>query len=177
MRFIPLLFIIFFDLLLGETSGEKREKKLCIRWWSGSDLWQPGKSYQVADWDGKIFGLAQLDISVEKAKSIVINTKDNTKVPINVLSEQVEQVNHFEYFGSTITSDGSTDKAISARISKTRITMLRLRRALVSKRLTLRNQGLLIEAFLNPVLLHGLEPLSSDAQILVDEKRLCTVLK
>ena len=78
----------------------------------------------------KTFGLAQLEISVEKTKSIVINTKDNTNVPINVLSEQVEQVNHFKYLGSIIASDGSADKAISARISKTRIAMLRLRPAL-----------------------------------------------
>ena len=37
--------------------------------------------------------------------------------------------------------------------------MLRLRPALVSKRLTLRNKGLLIETFLKPVLLYGLETL------------------
>ena len=35
--------------------------------------------------------------------------------------------------------------------------MLRLRLALVSKRLTLRNKGLLIETFLEPVLLYGLQ--------------------
>ena len=44
----------------------------------------------------KTLGLAQLEISVEKTKNIVINTKDNTYVPINVLSGQVEEVNHFE---------------------------------------------------------------------------------
>ena len=103
--------------------------------------------------------MAQLEISVEKFKSIVIDTKDNTNVSINVLSEQVEQVNHFEYLGSIKASDGSADKAISARISKRRIAMLRLRPALVSKRLTLRNKGLLIETFLERVLLYGLETL------------------
>ena len=37
--------------------------------------------------------------------------------------------------------------------------MIRLRLTMVSKRLTLRNKGLLIEAFLKPVLLYGLETL------------------
>ena len=100
------------------------------------------------------FRLAQLENSAEKIKSIVINTKENTNVPINVLSEQAEQINHFEYFGSIIASDGSAHKAISARIFKTRIAMLSLRPALVSKSLTLRNKGLLIETFTktNPAL-------------------------
>ena len=74
-------------------------------------------------------------------------TEDKTEVPINVLSEQVEQVNHFEYLGSIISSGGSADKAISARISKTRIALLQLRPALVSKRLTLRSTSLLVETF------------------------------
>ena len=107
----------------------------------------------------KTFGLAQLEISVEKTISIVIKTKDNTNVPINVLSEQVKQIIYFEYLGSIISTDDSAVKVISARISKTKIAMLRLRQALVSKRLTLRNKGLRIENFLNPVLLYGLETL------------------
>ena len=102
----------------------------------------------------KSFGLAKLENYVEKTKSIEINAKDNTNVIINVLSEQV---NHFEYFGSIKASDGSADKAIIACISKTRIAMLRLRPALVSKRLALRNKGLFIETFLKPVLLYCLE--------------------
>ena len=104
----------------------------------------------------KTFGMAQFEISVEKTESIAIITKDNTNVSINVLGEQVEQVNHFEYLSSTIASDSSADKAISVRISKKKIAMLRLRPALVSKRLTLRINGLLIETFLKPVLLYGL---------------------
>ena len=74
-------------------------------------------------------------------------------------SEQVEQVYHFEYLDSTISSDGRADKAVRARISKTRIAMLRLIPALVSKRLTLRNKGLLIETFLKPVLIYDFETL------------------
>ena len=73
----------------------------------------------------KTFGLDQLEISVKKTESIVINTKNNTNVPISVLSEQVKQVYHLEYLGSIIASDDSADKASSARISTTRIAMLR----------------------------------------------------
>ena len=153
----PLLFIILFDFLLSKTSGEKRNFAYADDLALTSD--NQANATKSLNEMAKTFGLAQLEISVEKTKSIVINTKDNTNVPINVLSEQVEQVNHFEYLGSIIASDGSADKAISARISKTRIAMLRLRPALVSKKLTLRNKGLLIETFLKPVLLYGLETL------------------
>ena len=153
----PLLFIILFDFLLSKTSGEKRNFAYADELALISD--NQANATKSLNEMIKTFGLAQLEISVEKTKSIVINTKNNTNVPINVLSEQVEQVNHFEYLGSIIASDGSADKAISARISKTRIAMLRLRPALVSKRLTLRNKGLLIETFLNSALLYGLETL------------------
>ena len=74
-----------------------------------------------------------------------------------MLSEQFEQVYHFEYLDSTISFDGRAVKAVRARISKTRIAMLRFRPALVSTRLTLRNKGLLIETFLKPVLIYGFE--------------------
>ena len=153
----PLLFIILFDFLLSKTSGEKRNFAYADDLALISD--NQANATKSLNEMAKTSGLAQLEISVEKTKSIVINTKDNTNVPINVLSEQVEQVNHFEYLGSIIASDGSADKAISARISKTRIAMLRLRPALVSKKLTLRNKGLLIETFLKPVLLYSLETL------------------
>ena len=154
---LGLLFIILFDFLPSKTSGEKRTFAYADDLALISD--NQANATKSLNEIAKTFGLAQLEISVEKTKSIVINTKDNTTVPINVLSEQVEQVNLFEYLGSIIASDGSADKAISARISKTRIAMLRLRPALVSKRLTLRNKGLLIETFLKLVLLYGLETL------------------
>ena len=99
--------------------------------------------------------------SFEKSKHVLTNTKNNTNVPINVHSEQIERFNHFEYlyFGSIVLSDGSTSRAISARISKTRIAMLRLRTTLFLERLTLRSKGLLIEIVLKPVLLLVLETL------------------
>ena len=127
----PLLFIILFDCLLSKTSGEKRNFAYAddLAWISDNQANATKLLNEIA----KIFGLAQLEISVEKTKSTVTNIKDNTNVPINVLSEQVEKVNHFEYLGSIIASDGSADKVISARISKTRIAMLRLRPALMSK--------------------------------------------
>ena len=153
----PLLFIILFDFLLSKNSEEKRNFAYADDLALNSD--NQTNATKSLDEMSKTFGLAQLEISVEKSKSIVINTNDNIIVPINVLSEQVEQVNNFEYLGSIIASDGSTDKAISARISKTRIAMLRIRPALVSERLTLRNKGLLIETFLEPVLLYGIETL------------------
>ena len=102
----PLLFIILFDFFLRKTSGEKTffayADDLAL---ISDNQANATKSLNVM---AKTFGLAQLEI-----KSIVINTKDNTNVPINVLSEQVEQVNHFEYLGSIIASDGSADKAIA----------------------------------------------------------------
>ena len=64
-----------------------------------------------------------------------------------------------EYLGSIISSDGSADKAISARVCKTGMAMLRLRLALVLKRLTMGNKDLLVEIFLKPVLLYSLETL------------------
>ena len=153
----PLLFIILFDFLLSKTSGEKRNVAYADDLALICD--NQANATKLLNEMAKTFGLAQLEISAEKTKTIIMNPNDNTIVPINVLSEQVEQVNHFECLGSIIASDGSADKAISARISKTRIAMLRLRPALVSKMLTLRNQGLLVETFLKPVMLYGLETL------------------
>ena len=95
----PLLFIILFDFLLCKTSGEKRNFAY------GDDLALISDNQQVATKSlneiAKSFGLAQLEISVDKTKSFVVNTLDKTIVPINVLSEQVEQVNHFEYLIET----------------------------------------------------------------------------
>ena len=143
-----MLFIIPFDFLLSKTSGEKRTFAYADDLALVSD--NQGNSTKSLNEIVKTFGLAQLDISVEKTKSIVINSKEKTKASINVLSDQVDQVNQFEYLSSIISSDGSADKAISAHISKTRIAMLCLRMALVSKRLTLRKKGLLIKTFLKP---------------------------
>ena len=143
-----MLFIIPFDFLLSKTSGEKRTFAYAGDLALVSD--NQGNSTKSLNEIVKTFGLAQLDISVEKTKSIVKNSKEKTKASINVLSDQVDQVNQFEYLSSIISSDGSADKAISAHISKTRIAMLCLRMALVSKRLTLRKKGLLIKTFLKP---------------------------
>ena len=134
------MFIILFDFLLSKTSGDKRNFAYAddLPLISDSQV-NATKSLNEIE---ITFALAQLEISAEKTKSIVINTKDNTNVPIKLPSEEVEQVNHFEYLGSIITADGRADKAISAGISKSRKSMLRLRPALVSKRLTLRKKGL-----------------------------------
>ena len=101
----PLLFIILFDFLLSKTSGEKRNFAYADDLTLISD--NQANATKSLNEIAKTFGLAQLEISVEKTKSIVINTNDNTIVPINLLSEQAEQVNHFEYLGSTMASDGS----------------------------------------------------------------------
>ena len=151
------MFIILFDFLLSKTSGDIRNFAYAEDLVLISDNQE--NATKSLNKMAKTFGLAQLEIYVEKTISIVIKTKDNTNVPINVLSEQVKQVINFEYLGSIISTDDSADEVISARISKTKIAMLRLRQALVSKTLTLRNKGLRIENFLKSVLLYGLETL------------------
>ena len=100
----PLLFIILFDFLLSKTSEEKRNFAYADDLALISD--NQANATKSLNEIAKTFGLAQLEISNEKTKSIVINTKDNTNVPINVLSEQV---NHLKYLGSIIASDGSAD--------------------------------------------------------------------
>ena len=130
----------------------------------------------------EIFDQAQLEISIEKTEAMVLVEKSVTEgseggtsnaTPVHVKGCALKETDSFEYLGFVISKDGNCKRAIAHRISKARMATLRLRPALVSHSLSLATKALLIEVFLKPVLLYGLDTLVMKAS---DLKRLEAVM-
>ena len=149
----PLMFIILFDYLLKGVKGETKSLAYADDLVAESDTREQAESYLKEL--SEVFGQAQLEISTEKTEIMSINT-DKTK-PIVLNGKELKDVDLFEYLGSLVNKDGLAHGVVRKRVEKAKAAILKLRPALVSDVLTLRNKALIIEVSIKPVLLYGVE--------------------
>ncbi len=95
-------------------------------------------------------------MSSDKTKYISIN---NDAATIQVNGITIEDMSKFTYLGGIINSLGTADDTISAICKKSRVKLAQLRGALRQRKMRLDTRGRLLETFIKPVLLYGLETL------------------
>jgi hypothetical protein len=66
-----------------------------------------------------------MEVSTEKSK-IMVNSTTNTRAEIYMNDQQLEEVDAFKYFGSTLTKDGSSTTEIKTRLAIATSAMVKL---------------------------------------------------
>ena len=99
-----------------------------------------------------------LKLKCEKMYVMVASKKAQAPVySVTVNSVQIEQVNHFKYLGSWITSDGRSDMDTKCRIGQAKQIFVDMRNALCARNLGFRLGTRLLKCFIWSVLLYGCE--------------------
>ena len=98
-----------------------------------------------------------MKISTEKSKILVNSTTNANNDNINMYGEQLENVKHFKYLGSVITSDGSSEKEIQTRIGIASSSMNRLKSIWKSRHISCKTKIRLYKSLIISVLSYGCE--------------------
>ena len=88
-------------------------------------------------------------VASRKAQALVCN--------VTVNSMQIEQVNHFKYLGSWITSDGRSTMDIKCRIGQAKQTFMDMRNVVCARNLGFPVRMHLLQCYIWPVVLYGCE--------------------
>ena len=99
-----------------------------------------------------------LKINIKKTYCMVItNRKETPRCDIFVRGQQIQQVTAFKYLGSLITSDGRSDKDISARIGMAKAAYSDLKHLLCNKHVTIETRIRVLKCYVWSVMLYGSE--------------------
>ena len=96
-----------------------------------------------------------LKINVGKIKVMKINSRSSE--PISLESGTVEEVQHFIYLGSNISTNGGADKDVELRINKARHAFRTLRPMWLSSQLSIKTKIRIFNTTVKTVLLYGCE--------------------
>ena len=99
-----------------------------------------------------------MEISVKKIKCLIVG--GNTNKPqsdFKLPDGPIEQVHSFNYLGCIIDTDNDQASLIRNNCMKARIGLVKLRAALVNGSLSFKVKASLVEVFIKPILLYGLE--------------------
>ena len=124
----PFLFLLGIDFIMKETT---KEGKRGIRWTLmdvledldfADDIVLLASRY--VDIQDKTDAMAEkakgigLDVNIEKTKVLRMHTR--VTQPVQLYGEDIEDVEEFIYLGSVMSSDGSSDAEVKARLAKAR---------------------------------------------------------
>ena len=99
-----------------------------------------------------------MEISVKKIKCLIVS--GNTNKPqsdFKLPDGPIEQFNSFNYLGCVIDTDNDQATLIRNNCTKARIGLVKFRAALVNGSLSFKVKASLVEVFIKPILLYGLE--------------------
>ena len=95
-------------------------------------------------------------MSASKTKYMCVNM-DGEEAPLKVNGQKIDKVDRFVYLGSVIRPDCTIDDAVSANCLKARVQLKHIRAALRCSSLNWISKSGLLNTFISPVLLYGLE--------------------
>ena len=102
---------------------------------------------------------ASTEISNPKTEIMVVSSEATNQLhsDMGIDGRKPKVVSEFNYLGSIITTDSDISKAVASNCKKARLAIVKLKAALVSGTLRLKTKCRLIEFFVKPILLYGLE--------------------
>ena len=98
--------------------------------------------------------IAGIEVPFPKTKSLAVSDAQES---VEMESEALKTVTHFKYLGIVITTDSDLSKTVSANCVNAKVALCKLRPALTSIVMKMNTKMLIIEIFIKPVLLYGLE--------------------
>lgn len=98
-----------------------------------------------------------MSISYAKTKYMMTEPEKDDDEELTVAGQVIEKVRHFNYLGSVICDDGDNMPAVRQNVRKAKASLIKLRPALRSEKLAMRTKLRMVETFIKPVLLYGLE--------------------
>ena len=98
---------------------------------------------------------AGMEISLTKTEVMTVNGDDPSDIILNGV--KIKEVRSFNYLGSALNDQGEISEAVSNNCRKARTAIVKMRPALTSGSLRLRTKVKLVETFIKPTLLYGLE--------------------
>ena len=99
-----------------------------------------------------------MEISVKKIKCLIVSGNRNKPQSNFMLPDgPIKQINSFNYLGCIIDTGNDQSSLIRNNCTKARIGLVKLRTALVNGSLSFKVKASLVEVFIKPILLYGLE--------------------
>ena len=102
---------------------------------------------------------AGMEISIPKTEKMVVRSEATNQLhsDIGIDGKKLKVVSEFNYLGSIKTTDSDISKAVASNCKKARFAIVKIRAASVSGTLRLKTKCRLIEIYVKPILLYGLE--------------------
>ena len=100
---------------------------------------------------------AQVGLNIHRGKTKVLKINGNSKEPVRLNGEALEEVDSFTYLGSIVNTQGGTEADVKSRISKARAAFIQLRNVWSSKEISRQTKIRLFNTNVKSVLLYGAE--------------------
>ena len=100
---------------------------------------------------------SKVGLEINKRKTKVMAVQPTEDIRIVLEGEMVEEVNCFEYLGSTVCNDGDVRKEVGIRIGKAGAVFSRMKRVWTSQGMSLKTKLKLFNAIVISILLYGSE--------------------
>jgi hypothetical protein len=99
-----------------------------------------------------------LSLNVKKSECMSISkNKSPSTCSVNINGESIKQVMHFNYLGSTITSDGRCDEEIKKRIALSKQAFQKMSPVLKNRTISINTKARVLKCYMWSVLLYGSE--------------------
>ena len=115
----------------------------------------PAEAQESLDAFNREVQRAGMEISLTKTEVMMVNSDGPSDIILNGV--KIKEVRSFNYLGSALNDEGEISEAVSNNCSKARTAIVKMRPALTSGSLRIRTKVKLVETFIKPTLLYGLE--------------------
>ena len=101
-------------------------------------------------------GALGMELNKDKCK-VMVNSRNNATISIQIEGQQLEEVGAFKYLGATMTKDGRSTTEIKARIAIATSSMAKLNKLWNSKSISFEIKIKLYKSLILSILLYGCE--------------------
>ncbi|GFO49889.1 RNA-directed DNA polymerase from mobile element jockey [Plakobranchus ocellatus] len=107
-----------------------------------------------------------LKLNSKKTEVIVTSRKqESPKCDIFINKVKLKQTEKFKYLGTIISSDGKTNREISARTAQAKINFQKMKTILTNKHISIETRKRALPCYIEPVLMYGCEAWTISKQI------------
>ena len=161
----PFLFLLAIDWIMKTCNNDRKNG---IQWtlWSqlddldfADDLALLSHSQQQMQEKSSLLlnVSSQVGLNIHRGKTKVLKINTNSKEPVRLNGEALEEVDSFTYLGSIVNTQGGTEADVKSRIGKARSAFIQMRNVWSSKEISRQTKIRLFNTNVKSVLLYGAE--------------------